>query len=104
MKTLAVFTMLPTMLALPATITTTMLRAVLPVLVIPLVPMMLTGVPDGPMSLGASLRDRDRDRGEPHGSTPPTPPCIRVRTRRFDGFKRLDGIGEKRGRAGRRRR
>ena len=26
---------------------------------------------------------RNRDRGEPHGSTPPTPPCVRVRTRRF---------------------
>ena len=25
----------------------------------------------------------NRDRGEPHGSTPPTPPCVRVRTRRF---------------------
>src|SRR5436190_7896642 len=28
----------------------------------------------------------DRDRGEPRGSTPPTPPCIRVRTRRFAGL------------------
>ena len=25
----------------------------------------------------------NRDRGEPRGSAPPTPPCIRVRTRRF---------------------
>src|SRR5271157_74110 len=25
----------------------------------------------------------DRDRGEPRGSSPPTPPCVRVRTRRF---------------------
>ena len=25
----------------------------------------------------------NRDRGEPRGSTPPTPPCVRVRTRRF---------------------
>jgi hypothetical protein len=25
----------------------------------------------------------NRDRGEPRGSSPPTPPCIRVRTRRF---------------------
>ena len=31
---------------------------------------------------------KNRDRGEPHGSAPPTPPCVRVRTRRFDGFKR----------------
>ena len=28
-------------------------------------------------------RWRNRDRGEPRGSTPPTPPCVRVRTRRF---------------------
>jgi hypothetical protein len=28
-------------------------------------------------------RARDRDRGEPCGSAPPTPPCVRVRTRRF---------------------
>src|SRR5512132_3973279 len=27
--------------------------------------------------------------GEPRGSTPPTPPCIRVRTRRFDGLSGL---------------
>src|ERR1700682_4424556 len=26
----------------------------------------------------------DRDRGEPRGSAPPTPPCVRVRTRRFE--------------------
>src|ERR1019366_2790846 len=30
-----------------------------------------------------------RDRGEPRGSSPPTPPCVRVRTRRFDGLSRL---------------
>ena len=30
----------------------------------------------------------NRDRGEPRGSSPPTPPCVRVRTRRFDGVKR----------------
>jgi Endodeoxyribonuclease RusA len=28
----------------------------------------------------------NRDRGEPHGSTPPTPPDIRVRIRRFGGL------------------
>ena len=49
----------------------------------------------------ASLR-RNRDRGEPHGSTPPTPPCIRVRTRRFDGFKLRNGLAGRRGRACRR--
>ena len=38
--------------------TTTNLPAVLPVLVRLLVPMMLAGVPNGSMSLGASLRDR----------------------------------------------
>ena len=26
----------------------------------------------------------DRDRAEPRGSAPPTPPCVRVRTRRFE--------------------
>jgi hypothetical protein len=26
----------------------------------------------------------DRDRGELRGSPPPTPPCVRVRTRRFE--------------------
>ena len=46
-----------TMPALPLMLTT-ILPAVLPVLVIPLVPKMLTGVPDGSVSLGASLRDR----------------------------------------------
>jgi len=25
----------------------------------------------------------NRDRGRPHGRSPPTPPCVRVRTRRF---------------------
>ena len=46
----------------------------------------------------------NRDRAEPHGSTPPTPPCIGVRTRRFDGFRQPDSIGERRDRAGQRRR
>ena len=31
----------------------------------------------------------NRDRGEPHGSTPPTPPCVRVRTRRFGRLSAL---------------
>ena len=30
-------------------------------------------------------REGDRDRGKPRGSTPPPPPCVRVRTRRFGG-------------------
>ena len=46
----------------------------------------------------------DRDRGEPRGSAPPTPPCVRVRTRRFDGVKRHGLRRRMRGRAGRRRR
>jgi isoquinoline 1-oxidoreductase beta subunit len=29
----------------------------------------------------------DRDRGEPRGSAPPTPPCVRVRTRRFEKLR-----------------
>ena len=29
----------------------------------------------------------DRDRGEPRGPSPPTPPCVRVRTRRFENFR-----------------
>ena len=33
----------------------------------------------------------DRDRGEPCGSAPPTPPYIRVRIRRFDGLSCLVG-------------
>jgi predicted TIM-barrel fold metal-dependent hydrolase len=31
--------------------------------------------------------DYDRDRGEPRGSAPPTPPCVRVRTRRFEKLR-----------------
>ncbi|WP_232316879.1 LysR substrate-binding domain-containing protein, partial [Candidatus Burkholderia verschuerenii] len=30
----------------------------------------------------------DRDRGRPRGPTPPTPPCVRVRTRRFGSVDR----------------
>jgi putative transposase len=29
----------------------------------------------------------DRDRGEPCSSAPPTPPCVRVRTRRFEKLR-----------------
>jgi len=29
----------------------------------------------------------DRDRGEPRSSAPPTPPCVRVRTRRFEKWR-----------------
>ena len=47
-----------TMPALRSMVTRMLLPAVLPVLVIPLAPKMLTGVPDGTVNLGASLRDR----------------------------------------------
>jgi len=33
------------------------------------------------------LRAKDRDRGEPLGSAPPTPPYVRVRIRRFEKFR-----------------
>src|SRR6266436_2155817 len=33
---------------------------------------------------GRTLWARDRDRGEPRGSAPPTPPYVRVRIRRFE--------------------
>ena len=31
--------------------------------------------------------DVDRDRGEPRSSAPPTPPCVRLRTRRFEKLR-----------------
>src|SRR5215204_6131809 len=34
------------------------------------------------------LKRNNRDRGEPRGSAPPTPPDIRVRIRRFGGLSR----------------
>jgi hypothetical protein len=40
----------------------------------------------GPLGSLLAAAPSDRDRGEPRGSTPPTPPCIRVRTRRFAGL------------------
>ncbi len=43
----------------------------------------------------------NRDRGEPRGSSPPTPPCVRVRTRRFG---RLCGWNAGEARSGERRR
>ena len=33
------------------------------------------------------LRAKDRDRGEPRGSAPPTPPYVRVRIRRFEKLR-----------------
>src|ERR1700722_17448114 len=33
------------------------------------------------------VRVKERDRGKPFGSAPPTPPCVRVRTRRVDRVK-----------------
>ena len=45
-------------------------------------------------ALWASAQSRcDRDRGEPCGSSPPTPPCVRVRTRRFDGLRSHHDVG-----------
>ena len=75
-----------TMLALPVTIPTTILPALLPVLVMPLVPMMLAGVPNGPMSLGASLRDRGYPaepaaRSRPFGRVSLAPPLPSVAAR-----------------------
>src|SRR5713101_4593535 len=34
----------------------------------------------------SSRPKRNRDRGESRDSAPPTPPCVRVRTRRFGGL------------------
>src|SRR6516165_9761085 len=34
-----------------------------------------------------SMPSTHRDRGEPRGSAPPTPPCVRVRTRRFEKLR-----------------
>ena len=61
--------MLVAVTPMPTTVQNMMLMAV---------PKMDTRAVSHTMRLGASLRDRDRDRGEPRGSTPPTPPCIRV--------------------------
>src|SRR5262249_30227112 len=44
-----------------------------------------------PLDLGTCwsvIKPVDGDRGEPRGSSPPTPPGIRVRTRRFDRVER----------------
>src|ERR1700738_3581732 len=35
-----------------------------------------------------------RDRGEPHGPSPPTPPYVRVRIRRFDGLSGMTAARE----------
>ena len=35
-----------------------------------------------------STNRHNRDRGRPRGPTPPTPPCVRVRTRRFGSVTR----------------
>src|SRR5829696_10565637 len=54
----------------------------------------------------------DRDRGEPRGSAPPTPPYVRVRIRRFGGLsaglgahggqtkRPEEGFGERKGESG----
>jgi hypothetical protein len=44
----------------------------------------------GPRSAGV-ITCSNRDRGEPHGPAPPTPPWIRVRTRRFGRLTRFAG-------------
>src|SRR3977135_2598110 len=36
--------------------------------------------------------DIDRDRGEPRGSAPPTPPYVRVRIRRFEKLRERASI------------
>ena len=41
-------------------------------------------------TIGGASTCSNRDRGPPRGGTPPTPPCVRVRTRRF-GW--LSGLG-----------
>ena len=62
------------------------------------------GLPHGRSRQSSEGPQRNRDRGEPRGSAPPTPPCVRVRTRRFDGVKRHGLRRRMRGRFGRRRR
>src|SRR5260370_673566 len=44
---------------------------------------------NGPKSdVAACLKSAiDRDRGEPCSSAPPPPPCVRVRTRRFEKLR-----------------
>jgi len=44
--------------------------------------------PDRVWLAGAEIKalSNNRDRGQPHGCTPPTPPDIRVRIRRFGGL------------------
>src|ERR1700719_75768 len=45
------------------------------------------------LTLCAKAQSRcDRDRGEPRGSAPPTPPCVRVRTRRFEKLRQRASI------------
>ena len=52
-----------------------------------------------PFEAAAHSRSSNRDRGEPRGSSPPTPPYIRVRIRRFGGLSGLVGPRGKLGRA-----
>src|ERR1700730_12743863 len=42
-------------------------------------------------TIGCPSRVNDRDRGEPRGSAPPTPPYVRVRIRRFGGLSSMFG-------------
>src|SRR5258705_13679475 len=48
---------------------------------------------------GPYIRVNDRDRGEPCGSTPPTPPYVRARIRRFEKVPEPPSIREGRPRA-----
>src|SRR6201987_4603397 len=46
----------------------------------------IADTPQPPLRANAQSRC-DRDRGEPRSSAPPTPPCVRVRTRRFEKLR-----------------
>ena len=61
------------------------------------------GAECGACTAGPTVGDaRQSEQGESHGSTPPTPPRIRVRTRRFGGVERLGCTGLAAGPPGRR--
>ena len=59
------------------------------------------GAECGACTAGPTVGDaRQSGQGESHGSTPPTPPRIRVRTRRFGGVERLYRTGLAAGHSG----
>jgi hypothetical protein len=45
------------------------------------------GVEEDTVVVAVVANEIDRDRGEPRGPSPPTPPCVRVRTRRFEKLR-----------------